>query len=248
MGLVGFVYIGDVINCYNMGNVLVIGGVERSTESGAVMDAQACGISYSGNTINCYNYGKVLAQYKGQGNIEDYSNYIEAYGIQYQAETGKVINCYNLGEITGDGDACGIVRYEYSGMLSDCYNNAKITSNYKRASGIELEIVYNNSNGGLINTGKVYGKTGAFGIADANNISNSYYLAGQVYVNGVQKADDSCAKTQEEIEALMKPILEVVNTPVTNSWGQAINEGNAFVADTNNINNGLPILKWQVEH
>ena len=48
---------------------------------------------------------------------------------------------------------------------------------------------------------------------------------------------------QKEINTLLRPILEVINTPI-----EGKNLGNAFVADTNNINNGLPILKWQVEH
>ena len=99
-----------------------------------------------------------------------------------------------------------------------------------------------------MNTGKISGKTYAYGLTRYDDVSDSYYLAGQVYVDGVQKADDEYAKTQEEMNSLMKPILEVINSTATNYYGDIICEGNAFVEDTNNINNGLPILKWQVEH
>ena len=145
----------------------------------------------------------------------------------------------------------GITRYVCGGDFYNIYNSGEVSSKTGSAYGTTGSYTAYSGDykqGTIINKGKVSGKNEAVGNAVCGNLSDSYYLAGQVYVNGVQKADDSYAKTQEEIEALMKPILEVVNTPVTNRWGQAINEGNAFVADTNNINNGLPILKWQVEH
>lgn len=64
----------------------------------------------------------------------------------------------------------------------------------------------------------------------------AYYLAGQLYLDDVQQADTEEARTQEEINEIMgnKDIIDILNS-----------NGNAFKPDTNNINNGLPILNWQ---
>ncbi len=223
-----------IINSYNIGNITST-GVEDET-------SYSIGIAHRSYVYNCYNYGAIV-------NEDGY-----ACGINGFCEWGasSIRNSYNLGNITSEnGSSYGITRYVYGGDFYNIYNSGEVSSETGSAYGTTGSYTAYSGNykqGTIINKGKVSGKNEAVGNAVCGNLSDSYYLAGQVYVNGVQKADDSYAKTQEEIEVLMKPILEVVNTPVTNSWGQAINEGNAFVADTNNINNGLPILKWQVEH
>lgn len=223
-----------IINSYNIGNITST-GVEDET-------SYSIGIAHRSYVYNCYNYGAIVNE---DG---------KACGINGFCEWGVsgIQNSCNLGDITSKGaSAYGISIDVCGGDFYNLYNTGTILSDSGSAYGTVgqyTEYGDGRMRGKIINVGKVLGKRESTANTVCGKLSDSYYLAGQVYVNGVQKADDSYAKTQEEIEVLMKPILEVVNTPVTNSWGQAINEGNAFVADTNNINNGLPILKWQVEH
>ena len=144
--------------------------------------------------------------------------------------------------------------------MFNVYNTGDVTSTEGYAYGTIRDLYYlSGKQGTIVNAGKVSGKKGAFGNNACGNLPDSYYLAGQVYVNGVQKEDDEYAKTQEEMNTILKPVLEVVNTEVTfddfyydntsNSFVYVeTSTSNAFVEDTNNINNGLPILKWQVEH
>ena len=240
----------EVIDCYNIGNISVIGGSVFSGEGSSEIYAEgnAAGISNGRSAINCYNAGTILSQYTGENVIKDSNKQnVNAVGIIY-ASYGRCVSCFNLGVVIGDGDSYGITTISEGGKFTNCYNTANITSKYGVACGIASSIYDEQDAGKLMNTGKISGKTYAYGLTRYDDVLDSYYLAGQVYVDGVQKEDDEYAKTQEEMDLLMKPILEVINSTVTSNWGSIICEGNAFVEDTNNINNGLPILKWQVEH
>ena len=218
-----------IMNSYNIGNITSTGVEDRTSYS--------TGIAHSSYVYNCYNYGAIV-------NEDGY-----ACGIDEFCEWGVsgIQNSCNLGDITSKGaSAYGISMSVYGGDFYNLYNTGTILSDSGSAYGTVgqyTEYGDGRIRGKIINVGKVLGKREAIANTVCGKLSDSYYLAGQVYVDGVQKADDSYAKTQEEINTLLKPILEVINTPT-----EGENSGNAFVADTNNINNGLPILKWQAEH
>lgn len=220
---------GTIMNSYNIGNITST-GVEDSWPI-------ATGISCVGDVYNCYNYGAIVNEDGDACGINEFCEW-GVSGIQ---------NSCNLGNITSKGaSAYGISRSVYGGYFYNLYNTGTIFSDSGSAYGTVGQYgEYGDGRirGKIINIGKVLGKSEAIANTVCGKLSDSYYLAGQVYVDGVQKADDSYAKTQEEINTLLKPILEVINNPT-----EGKNLGNAFVADTNNINNGLPILKWQVEH
>ena len=223
------------------------------------LKGEAYGLGRSTYVYNSYNAGNVLV------NLDLDYNYKRgvACGLNYGFDYAGVGNCYNLGSVTASRH---INAY---GLTVDCwgaydffnvYNTGDVTSTEGYAYGTTGSLYYlSGEQGTIVNTGKVSGKKGAFGNNACGNLPDSYYLAGQVYVNGVQKEDDEYARTQEEMNTILKPVLEVVNTEVTfvdgyydntsNSFVEfETSTSNAFVEDTNNINNGLPILKWQVEH
>lgn len=218
-----------IMNSYNIGNITSTGVKDRTSYS--------MGIAHSSDTYNCYNYGAIVSE---DGYACGINNFCE-WGVS------GIKNSCNLGDITSKGaSAYGISMSVAGGNFYNLYNTGTILSDSGSAYGTVgqyTEYGDGRIRGKIINVGKVLGKREAIANTVCGKLSDSYYLAGQVYVDGVQKADDSYAKTQEEINTLLKPILEVINTPTEEK-----NLGNAFVADTNNINNGLPILKWQVEH
>ena len=228
------------------------------TGSNDILYGKAYGLGSETTGYNSYNAGNVLVNldldYKQKSGL--------ACGLNRGLDWAEARNCYNLGSITvTHGGAYGLtVQHHGSYDFFNVYNTGDVTSTEGYAYGTIRDLYYlSGKQGTIVNAGKVSGKKGAFGNNACGNLPDSYYLAGQVYVNGVQKEDDEYAKTQEEMNTILKPVLEVVNTEVTfldgyydntsNSFVEfETSTSNAFVEDTNNINNGLPILKWQVEH
>lgn len=184
--------------------------------------------------VGCYNSGTI------SGNT--------AVGLIYRID-GYIKNSCNFGEINGKSYAVGIVAETEVGGgsngadISCCLNKGNVISTAGIAYGVA-----DDSWTTLIKpwaaivTGRVQGKTAVYGIRSGHSYYSSdengeaYYLAGQLYLDNVQQADTEEARTQEEINEIMgnKDIIDILNS-----------NGNAFKPDTNNINNGLPILNWQ---
>ena len=235
------------------------------TGGGDALKGEAYGLGCNTDVYNSYNEGNVLVNL----DLDCRNKRGLACGLDAGFDFAETKNCYNLGSITTSG---GVSTYNDTyayGLTTGCYgswdffnvyNTGDVTSTEGYAYGTTGHLYYlSGEQGTIVNTGKVSGKKGAFGNNACGNLPDSYYLSGQVYVNGVQKEDDEYARTQEEMNTILKPVLEVVNTEVTfvdtyydntsNSFVEVeTSTSNAFVEDTNNINNGLPILKWQVEH
>jgi len=126
------------------------------------------------------------------------------------------------------------------GTLSRCYNLGKIEG--KRASGdpwvggvvgqTDYNVEYCCNVGNIIYTGdstKYVGTLG--GRMSVDKVSNSYTLT-NAQLNGVgTNYSEPAGLVKANTAAEMPTVLEIV--------------GNGFKADTNNINNGYPILSWQ---
>ena len=115
-GIVGNVSGGNIQNCVNMATVL---NNNESATSGGI-----AGSLTSGSITKCAN----------KGNIS--SSYYLAGGITGTAESGSSISeCYNTANITVDAGIIGanqphvggIVGYNYSTPLQNCYNTGHIT-------------------------------------------------------------------------------------------------------------------------
>ena len=76
-------------------------------------------------------------------------------------------------------------------------------------------------------------------------------MSGQLYLNDTKQADTTEAKTQEQIDIIIEDTpteLDILNSASIHPRDEDYyywNKGNAFVSDTNNINKGYPVLKWQ---
>ena len=182
----------------------------------------------------CYNSGTI------SGNT--------AVGLIYRGN-GDIKNSCNFGEINGKSYAVGLVaKTEVGGGsegadISCCLNKGNVISTAGIAYGVaDDSFTTLDEPWAAIVTGRVQGKTAVYGIRSGQSYfpsdenGEAYYLAGQLYLDDVQQADTEEARTQEEINQIMgnKDIIDILNSI-----------GNAFKPDTNNINNGLPILNWQ---
>ena len=213
---------GIINNCgINSGNISA-----QKTLKGSDSYARVGGIIGQGiGEINkCYNKATIKSKVPN-----GFGNNASAGGIAGVFK-GKLLNCYNVGSVDAEGD---IIRI--GGFASD----TSATSN----TDVKFENSYNIGNIGtqskFATTQYVGGIVASNGISETNytaTISNSYCIANTQYAyyywNGTTP---NATSTQGRIEA---------NT----LKGYTKTLGDAYTEDTNNINNGYPILKWQKDN
>lgn len=151
---------------------------------------------------------------------------------------GIIENCANFATVIGSdskgtGGICG-AAYN-GGSIKNCYNAGTVTNTGKSiiggiAGGNEIALIncYN------VATITCPGTSASIATqATGGSYENCYWLTGTAGVGVYGLTTES---VQEKTEAEMKSAAFV----------KALNgDGSAFVKDTENINNGYPILKWQ---
>ena len=258
---------GNIENCSSTGNINInANGVKSIFAGGISGQGDSSGIE---NSINkCYSSANIkinvnninITNVAGIGNIGGmliknsyFNGKIEING-QYEGNVGSSItgigisenieNCYNLGELVqnmkSNNSYIGGITNETG--AKNCYNLGNIFSRsiINHNGGIDANAqdaeINNCYNVGILK--KVDEASGVFGaLAGVGKnlvINNSKWLVNTAEMSVSQNlgnvTDNSiCVNTLEE----MPTILEVVN------------EEGAFKEDTNNINNGYPILYWE---
>lgn len=255
---------GNIENCINMSNIsgeaMYMSGIvaqnlskvkqcgneaEINNENGSYVS----GITGLGNlkdscVENSYNKGNIFVIAKKSSRIG---------GIAGQAQC-EINNCYNVGKICVSIEdietKCsigGIVGIEVN-ELKNCYNKGLIEI---KNSGLELSV------GGIIGkysqfaVSNVYSETEItlnesdsinkgllIGLVDDNaNIvkMKNLYFYGKENAIGKNLSGKDISYVNLEKKAEQQKILEVVNS----------DDENEFIEDTNNINDGYPILDWQ---
>ncbi len=210
---------GILINVYNKANVT--------------------GISVSGGICG---YNCIVKNSYNSGNIENIKHDIVG-GIA--GGISSIYNSYNYGTIKAVTASSGGIVGWYSSAYNT-YNLGKvIPSSYIAYSGGILgwglssnELINNYNSGSVVGGGILgaeYDSTEGSEIRKeiSMKVVNNYYL--------VASADYGLKayKSNQGAEPLSQDEMPSVIS--------VINGDNAFVEDTNNINNGYPILKWQAE-
>lgn len=233
-----------------MDNIYVNSTYEVSTNSFMCVGGI---VGYGSGTIrNCgINSGSLtVTKTKTTGNIE--------IGGIIGRSTGTIENCYNKANINGTNTCTsnneihlgGIVAFGYPN-IKNCYNTGNLTGKgYILAVGGIIGQIYKSSATNIINsysigTASATGTTAwAAGIVARNGwstsapkvtVTNSYckdnVTYSQYYWNG---SSTSTSTAERRNETTLKSYVTTL--------------GDEYVADTKNINNGYPILKWQVEN
>ena len=258
---------GNIENCSSTGNINInangvksinIGGISGQGDSSGIENSINRCYSLANIKINVNNLNTVIVSGIGNSNgmlIKNsyFNGKIEING-QYEGElmssitgigTSEIIeNCYNLGEIVQNMKN----SHAYVGGITNgkeannCYNLGNMSSNSTinhnggidaNAQDTEINNCYNVGN--LIKVDGAGGFFGALAGTGKNLVINySKWLINtsetSVSQNLGNVTDNSiCVNTLEE----MPSVLEIIN-----------GDG-AFKEDTNNINNGYPILNWQ---
>lgn len=214
-------------------------GLFGYVSGGAVKNLTVSGtISLTGNGSSSYGAAGIVGYITGSSAVvENCQNRATITGGQnvggivgYISSAKSVTGCVNTGNITSNSNnAGGIVGY-ISGQVTvdSCYNTATITSGSYRAGGITAYL-YNSSAKvqNCYSTGNVsvtYGSEAhsIVGYKYSGAVNNCYYLS-------TATADSNATeKTSVELKGLASTL------------------GDAFTTDDNNINDGYPILKWQI--
>lgn len=199
---------------------------DSNSSSGNPYIGGIVGKSFAGNIFNCYN----------NGNIEQ--NNFSVGGITGGADNTIVKNCYNSGEITGVGQVGGIVGRISATSILNCYNSGKIISN-KEASGGIVGSGYNTIIKECYHKGNISGKSEQKPNAFEGGIAGGSYSADNIelckwHSDTIEYAVGSLGITDGyTINLEMLDIISIIN------------DENTFKEDTNNINNGYPILNWE---
>ena len=217
----GIVGEGSATRCMNLGNVY--NGAESNPNIGGI-----CGIS-TGKVTECVNKGQVNAYSTVTG-----ATGLCAGGIVGNQSRGNIENCYNLGEVRGGhqiGGITGLCQYK----IINSYNCGTVygTSTGSIAGGILGTINTTTSNGGShvyqLSTAKV----------SRNGTSSTITLHGNKAIGNFSGSGIYGAALDRFTNC------GLVDSDTLKTYASVL--GDAFTDDVNNINNGYPILKWQLE-
>ncbi|HMM07461.1 MAG TPA: hypothetical protein PKD52_12490, partial [Clostridiales bacterium] len=205
----------------------------------------------SGSITSNKNYlGAIAGNHKGL--IQNCQNKIAVSGANYcggitGGNTGYIINSCNTGTIVSTGNRVGGIAGESTGNINRCYNTADVSTSSASSSayiggltgGGVSTIIRSYSSGNVVGKGTYCGGICGFEDFSKNGTySDCYYLKtdtvnNKLFAIGLSKTPTSdftgtASKKEAELKALAPQL------------------GSAFTADTENRNNGYPLLKWQV--
>ena len=230
------------------------------TSSNTYVGAIAGGINPNGEggrIENCHNYSQI----SGNNNIGGIVGY-----IHHNSKLEKIINCSNEGDIISTGGTSssyvgGIIGNTDLTTLTveNCFNKGNVQGS--GITGNNKSYIKNCYNIGETKHGLAYTNQGkianCYSIGNSSSrylVSNNYYtdsyLYNCVYLKGTA---DNVARTNSETSIDKESCISMESQEMKeDTFISTLNQNlegvtDIWVKDTNNINNGYPILKWQQE-
>ena len=195
---------------------IVNGNIHGTSRTGAVV-----GYAYQNSKItNCYN----------SSDINSTDNFVGGIAGFVKDET-IIESCYNIGNITtSNTNIGGIVGGIQNATIKNCYNTGMIEG--ISVGGISGIVYTGASIENCYNIGNLKAMTIALSINTSSNqlvtFKNNYYLENTVNEsNDIYPQEECKVKNSQEMKELYSTL------------------GDAYKEDTDNINNGYPILNWQ---
>ena len=228
-GIVANCLDGKIIHCSNSVDITnEIGGYV----AGIVADLR------NGNVSECYNTGNITGVF-------------DVGGIAAQGKGNTIIEkCYNNGNVTGTGKNqistfSGGISGSTVGTIRNCYNTGTIESADSRCGGISGSFgVEENLNASIYNCYNI-GKIQEIGIALGNiaaayggSVKNCYFSKEITNIEGVFSTTGNTV-----IEVYDKSL----NYMKTSNFVKDLNKDEDVFTINSSLNNGYPVLKWQVE-
>ena len=223
-GIVGIVLnTGTIYNCNNYTDI--------EQTRGGVVGAVIGSVTIS----NCCNYGDLnnaSGGIVGSSNGTDWEEFADVYHT--------IINCANYGNVSRDSNIVGGIAGYFKGTISNCFNNGEINTTVSVVGGIVGSLTGNILN--CFNTKMVSGNNVVGGIAGdleryIHNLIKNCYNIGKATGQGKDIGELFGRNTNN--------MSEIINSYTSSDTFSAEDLGSSFKEDTNNINNGYPILQWQ---
>lgn len=212
---------GTVSNCKNFNKIESTKENDNSGCTGGIVGVNKS----SGKIEKSTNYGKIIAKSNCIGGINGYN------------EGGKIYLCSNNGTVNSNRVATGgIVGFNAgeSNRIICCYNIEKI-SNYNTTGGI----VGRYTGGNIISCysiGEVSGTSNIKSIIGYKNTTDTI-ARNNFYLNTLPTTDENATPKSMQ-EMMSQAFVDLLNQ------GQP---DQPWAMDTKGINNGYPVLKWQLE-
>ena len=247
---------GLIENCHNKG--VTINFTSDSVGGGGICARSTGEIAYCSNSSNitsnttlyvggivgALNYTKIKNCYN-LGNIEGVAIVGGVIGNSIDSE---IQFCYNTGDITGTGMNSnngtyvgGIIGSFHKNSMKGCYNSGKIKCEYIHAGGIAGENyggnIKNCYNIGIILKCSNYGNI-CGGVYKEATIENCYFSKAITNIDGVGYTN---------VETKQETINKDLNYMKSNDFITDLNKDEDVFTIDNNLNNGYPILKWQID-
>ena len=222
-GIAHYMYgTGIISNCKNYANLNVSGGIVGFVVGSVLIE-------------NCINYGNLE---DAGGGIVGSSNGTD--WEQFEDEYNTIINCANYGNVSNDSNNVGGIVGYFKGTISNSFNAGNITMNANRNNTGGIVGVINGNILNCYNIGNVNGYYAAGGIVgllskETNNSFKNCYNTGNVQGSG----------DAGELVGGNQSATQIQNSYTSSDTFGANDLGSAYKEDTNNINNGYPILNWQ---
>ena len=221
---------GNIYNCVNNADA------EFSGTGGGIV-----GGLYGQHTIwGCKNYGDITSN-GAVGGIVGGSNGISDLLDEFKNYSHIIINCANYGRITTTGGNCGGIAGFFNGNISNCCNKGEINSTVNYSGGIVGQI-----SGSYVencyNISKVNGRGATAGIVGGRHYARpakmiNCYSIGEIIGTG-SHVGDIMGMEEERKEV-------IINCYTSMHTFTAADLGDAFKDDSENVNNGYPILSWE---
>ena len=234
-------YIGSLVG-YNIGiieniginsgsitniNTIIPNIISRDNCVGGVV-----GTTWENSIIKgCYNKVKVKVETTYNNNTNYRSRHMVG-GIVGDMSLGLLENCYNTIDITSKGGGNNLV----GGIIGRVYSYGKVNikNSYNYGAITSTNAGITNSSWGIL------GNNSAKSGNDIAKVENSYFTnISATYLDGDRNKVETGKVTEEELKGYAS---------ILNEKDEEGNEIEIWVEDTTGINNGYPILKWQVEH
>jgi hypothetical protein len=244
-----------ISGCVNNGAIVCVNTNQGGRTGGILGLIDQAG--YTGTITECLNYGDVNS-YQYAGGVVGL-NYAEHAPISKSASFGTiminssgssrcggivaethsdVVNCYNRGDYGGklvSGDKVS----HMGGIVSDLMSPAKVINCYNTGRFFRLGTPEQNK---TTSTGRIAGSGGGPHSSDRANLINCYFLA--IASDEKEFADCDASLGGQgwlPLEA-SKTSAELKGTAFLSLLK---GEGDAFTLDTDNINDGYPLLRFQ---
>ena len=228
------------------GNIDVNAEIKNLVVDGQIKGKGAAGVVFrlNGKVINCINKATISGDDAAGGIVASMNS----------SSLPTTLGCANFGSISSwEGGTAGGIVSGGAGTVKNCYNMGNVEGRYNIGGILGLNITEKLELSNCYNVGSVSGSNGG-GIVGVlgRECSNSKIInsLNSGIVNGISPESSSNIIGSCEGNSSYSNCFSISQNNFKSYSNEEIGDtlGSEFLKDVNNINDGYPILKWQLEN